>query len=897
MQIEINGKRNITLDFNAPKKFRLVKDGAEIPYIRTGKNSFRLSKPVDDFVELEEIEEQPRYMQPIQLQPQQMTVINPQDVDRLNEAVRQMALVNPQDVMIINQTAEQLEKNQNFIAQTQKEITDNQVYIDQQQQRLNETALGIQALETDNSQRLDGAENAILNLAGEISNAQNMAVDGMNTALNKIEEQGILLQAEIDTKADKDELETLRKDFEEKSDQFSNAMSNYSGGTAYDTLPQNGEAGQILAKRTDRQGDYVWIDQTPVIVKSETIPTASEKYKGEVYQYVGETSDYIHGYIYECQEIDNNFVWVRLDVQPSTAVWGQITGTLSNQTDLQNALNAKANDSDVVKLTGNQSIAGVKSFTTYPIRPFTPNTSSNTYITGYTVKDTVNDLTVNPSYMTEVYPYMVFDKNNFPYSYITVDYKSNGSVETYLYSRTKDTNGNNIMEKIGVYALRDGTTYTSAPTPETSDNSTKIATTAFVKAQGYITSSGSITGSAAKLTTKRTIDGVEFDGSANITHYGTCSTAAATAAKEVSCSGFKLETGANIYVKFSATNTASNPTLNVNGTGAKAIYYNNAAISAGNLKVNRILHFVYNGTQYEFVGEFDTSNNNSLRFGNSIKAQTAITANRLIVGKAAGYNNVSSGMTFDISYPILRASAAITAGSAGSNNYKFLTGVSVRDLIGNSLWTGTQYATVYLVLSALDGVNATVDSTLMTTTVPTSADNKFYIPIGYMYSTYQCLFNPQDKIYAYIDGKFQEYVSASGGSMGDIIDTLYPVGSIYIGTTSTCPLAAIKGTWTLKSSGRVLQGADSNHAAGTTIAAGLPNITGTLATPYIRGSSASTYFSGAFAQGSEQEVAVGAGSGKNWKSTFDASRSSSIYGNSTTVQPPAYVVNIWERTA
>lgn len=370
MQIEINGKRNITLDFNAPKKFRLVKDGAEIPYIRTGKNSFRLSKPVDGFVELEEIVEQPRYMQPVQLQPQQMTVINPQDVDRLNEAVRQMALVNPQDVMIINQTAEQLEQNQNFIAQTQKEITDNQVYIDQQQQRLNETALGIQALETDNSQRLDGAENAILNLAGEISNVQNMAVDGMNTALNKIEEQGILLQAEIDTKADKDELESLKKDFEEKSDRISSAMANYSGGTAYDTLPQGGEAGQILAKRTDRQGDYVWIDQTPVIVKSETIPTASEEYKGEVYQYVGETGDYTHGYIYECQQNGTSYDWVRLDVQPNDSEWGKIRGDISDQTDLQEALddkqdklsqtqmdavNSGANQSNIAQITTNQT--------------------------------------------------------------------------------------------------------------------------------------------------------------------------------------------------------------------------------------------------------------------------------------------------------------------------------------------------------------------------------------------------------------------------------------------------------------------------------------------------------------------------------------------------------------
>lgn len=263
----------------------------------------------------------------------------------------------------------------------------------------------------------------------------------------------------------------------------------------------------------------------------------------------------------------------------------------------------------------------------------------------------------------------------------------------------------------------------------------------------------------------------------NVTHYGTCSTAAGTAAKEVSCSGFKLVTGANIFIKFTVTNTASNPTLNVNGTGAKAVYYNNVAISAGQLKVNRILHFIYNGTQYEFVGEFDTSNNNSLRFSNNIKAKTAITANRLIVGKGDGYNNISSGITFDISYPILRASAAITAGSTGNNNYTFITGVSVRDLIGNSSWTGTQYATVYLVLSALDGVNATVDSTLMTTTVPTSADNKFYIPIGYMYSTYQCLFNPQDKIYAYINGAFREIahtaVKATQDGSGNTITSYY----------------------------------------------------------------------------------------------------------------------------
>ena len=114
-------------------------------------------------------------------------------------------------------------------------------------------------------------------------------------------------------------------------------------------------------------------------------------------------------------------------------------------------------------------------------------------------------------------------------------------------------------------------------------------------------------GSATKLATARTIDGVSFNGSANITHFGTCSTAAATAAKVVSCTGFTLASGAKITVKFTVTNTAANPTLNVNSTGAKAIMYRGAAISAGYLAANRVYTFVYDGTDYELIGDINTT--------------------------------------------------------------------------------------------------------------------------------------------------------------------------------------------------------------------------------------------------------------------------------------------------
>lgn len=113
-------------------------------------------------------------------------------------------------------------------------------------------------------------------------------------------------------------------------------------------------------------------------------------------------------------------------------------------------------------------------------------------------------------------------------------------------------------------------------------------------------------GTATKWATARNINGMSVQGDANRVNYGTCSTAAATVAKVVNCTGFALITGSEITVKFMVTNTASSPTLNVNSTGAKAIYYRGAAISAGYLAANRTYTFRYNGTQYDLVGDLDT---------------------------------------------------------------------------------------------------------------------------------------------------------------------------------------------------------------------------------------------------------------------------------------------------
>lgn len=114
-------------------------------------------------------------------------------------------------------------------------------------------------------------------------------------------------------------------------------------------------------------------------------------------------------------------------------------------------------------------------------------------------------------------------------------------------------------------------------------------------------------GTASKWKNGRNVNGIIIDGSSDLANYGFCSTAADTAEKTVSCTGFGLVIGAEITVRFTVTNTAANPTLNVNGTGAKLIYYRGAAIIAGYLVANHTYIFRYNGTQYDLVGDVNTA--------------------------------------------------------------------------------------------------------------------------------------------------------------------------------------------------------------------------------------------------------------------------------------------------
>lgn len=147
--------------------------------------------------------------------------------------------------------------------------------------------------------------------------------------------------------------------------------------------------------------------------------------------------------------------------------------------------------------------------------------------------------------------------------------------------------------------------------------------------------------------------------------------------------------------------------------------------------------------------------------------------------------------------------------------------------------------------------------------------------------------------------QFRAVIDALKGEAADKLG-YYPVGSIYQSTDPTSPAALFGGTWEQIASERVLMGASSSHAAGTTVEAGLPNITGTanggvlsMSTPSSDGAFGGKYYN--------TTTRHGGGDKGDWFSTydrtFDASKSNAIYGASNTVQPAAYYVHIWRRVA
>ena len=191
---------------------------------------------------------------------------------------------------------------------------------------------------------------------------------------------------------------------------------------------------------------------------------------------------------------------------------------------------------------------------------------------------------------------------------------------------------------------------------------------------------GGVANSATKLNTARTIDGVSFDGSANIVHFGVCETAADVAAKTVTVSSFSYVDGARIMVLFTkGTTLKQSTTLNVNNLGAKNIIgaYNrwpsNIIFEQGN-----IVELVY----YKGLFIIVTANAISLANARSIRVNLASTSSTNFDGSA----NITPGVTGTL--PIANGGTGATSAANARMNLGAFSS-SGGTISGNVIINGT----------------------------------------------------------------------------------------------------------------------------------------------------------------------------------------------------------------
>lgn len=190
-------------------------------------------------------------------------------------------------------------------------------------------------------------------------------------------------------------------------------------------------------------------------------------------------------------------------------------------------------------------------------------------------------------------------------------------------------------------------------------------------------------GGTTKLTTQYAVDSVVLlvytttsstgcwqvaDYDANTTYtpqklgfgYGTCSTAAGTAAKAVTLADYVLVKNGFVAVKFSNAVTSSSSTMNINSKGAKAIYYNGAAIGTNVILAGDVCLFVYDGSYYHLL-TIDRAFNGS--GGITVDNATIKHSNSVTAGTAQGdaTKTLSFGGTFTIPTVTYDAQGHITA--------------------------------------------------------------------------------------------------------------------------------------------------------------------------------------------------------------------------------------------
>ena len=284
MKVYSDGKSR-SLNGAFPRRFRLMNAGKEVPFIRTGRESIRISGelPIGE-LDIQEL-----------VLPKKEPEIKAEKLDVGNVAIVNKADVERLDVMTqtLDKNTNRIEEQMNFIASQEKVLSDLETQNAESIELLSgQTASAVQMLKgaIDDAEKKNNAVQKALNKAiSETSEDLSDSLVAHETAnnphritkatigLDKVENispEDMPMTKEvknaIDKKADKEAIKELKKKIDEAAKSQKNVEKgierlNWVGGVGGNEIPSGGKKGQLLGKASNKTGDYTWVDPESVI--------------------------------------------------------------------------------------------------------------------------------------------------------------------------------------------------------------------------------------------------------------------------------------------------------------------------------------------------------------------------------------------------------------------------------------------------------------------------------------------------------------------------------------------------------------------------------------------------------------------------------------------------------
>lgn len=449
--------------------------------------------------------------------------------------------------------------------------------------------------------------------------------------------------------------------------------------------------------------------------------------------------------------------------------------------------------------------------------------------------------------------------------------------------------------------------------------------------------------SIIKISSGGTINGVIAENGMDRNNFCVCETPGNLPVKIVESGQIRLVSGTEIVVRFSNENTAANISINMNSTGEYPVLFEGNPIPNNFIRKNGVYAFRFSGSAYEFVGNITriedmsgstTENNGS---GGLVPAPSKGDRNRFLRcdgqweepyipvfdgSNEAGLVPANSGNNNQIRYlrsngewgvpnTVFKGATETVDGTSGlvpspskGNNGRFLR--------SDGKWDkpiGTQYSVFGRATASVNGTSGLVPAPAKGKQSSLLRGDGIWVDKA---TTAIAIAGTNDEVYM-TPLKIKQMMDSQSSSsilVGDVIYRPYLASGFVKANGATVKRTAYPNLvkyvsehnlWTTdpKSNpwkfgigdgsttmvlpdyrGRTIWGGDSAGA----LQAGLPNITGRL----VQGiQSSRDYTQGAFYQPGDSGGPCAHKGDSRMLAYFNASRCSSVYGKSSTVQPPA----------